>query len=287
MKHVFATSCVIALVGAYPVNAQQLSYQINGEIGQWANNLDAHGIQDFDGIAGEDNRNVLNVGGRVAYEFQPGWIGEADLNFHFLESANAAFDTDDATKYTRDITLRLHHTNGNMNYGAFVGYGQHDDYGDSDEDMNYTFLGVETGKDFGSYGIFAQVGGFDSEDEYNEGLQHGAFIRVGGNYEMQNGYRILSSIAYATGNKSSTLDAKVMDLELGVERDISNSPFTLYGVYQHQQNSFDDGGGGGDFGDSFGIITVGLRATFGNKASHGRKLPSVGKWVAYQANEIE
>ncbi len=285
MKIIISAS-VIALLGATAATAQEISYQLNGGVGQWSNNLDAHGIEDNDGIAGEDNRTVFDFGGSVAYEFQPGWIGEAALGFHSLDDADSSLDTDDATSYTRDLTLRLHHNQGMMNFGAFVGVGRHNDYGDSDEKMKYSFYGLEAGRDFSGFSLFGQIGAFDSEDEFDEGIQDGSFIRVGGDYEIRSGLRIVSAIAYAEGDKKGSDPAKVIDFEIGVERDIDNSPFTIYGKVQHQRNSYKDSSGD-TYGDTFNIITAGFKATFGKKAMHGRSLPSFGKWVAYQANEIE
>lgn len=73
-----------------------------------------------------------------------------------------------------------------------------------------------------------------------------------------------------------------LELTLGLERDYGRA--TLYGQTSLTQVRYN---GGGRFGDTFATLTIGLRVPVGGDVAHAPDLPDIGRWVAYNANEIE
>jgi hypothetical protein len=74
-----------------------------------------------------------------------------------------------------------------------------------------------------------------------------------------------------------------LDLSVGAERDFGN--YVGFVKMQHMQIFYDDDGF--CYGDSFNTLSVGITMNFGGSSKHGSTLPELGRWVAYNANEVE
>lgn len=195
-------------------------------------------------------------------------------------------DEDDTTKYTADVSAHYLHKMGEYRIGAFVGAGRHNDNGDSDQGMRYRFYGVEFDRQIAKGSVFGQLGYFDSYDEYNEGTQDSTFIRVGGTYALDPVWTATGSLAYAKGDKySSNYDNSIWALELGIER-VFTPTITGFASYELDRIGYDDGN---KYGDVFHTAMVGVKIAFGTsqKNTKAMSLPSFGRWVAFNANEIE
>ena len=73
-------------------------------------------------------------------------------------------------------------------------------------------------------------------------------------------------------------------MELGLEKALSDD-LSIYGSYEYTRIFYKSGSD--KFGDNFGTVWLGLRYNLGGDTKRGGKLPNVGQWIAYNANEIE
>ena len=282
MKPILAASALCCLAGASL--AQDQGYQLDFSLGTWSNLDGGSGIESNGGIDGTDDRLQGDIS--LSYARDMGsFTGVAALHFGYITEADDSLDTDDATRGVLDLTLRALFDRGDVTYGGFIGYGKQDDYGDSDEDMTYAYIGAEFSRDvaWGSY--YGQVGYFTGEDEYDEATQDAPFINLGANYGLANGIELYGALGYAGGKKYGDSDYpnRTVDLRLGARRDFGG--FTGYVEAQSIQISYDSSGT--RYGDTFNSISVGMTMTFGSDVDHGTGLPEFGRWSAYNANEIE
>lgn len=273
---------LVASLAALPAIAEP-SYQITTEVGAWSNQDGGSGIESNGGIDGEDNRGAVGLNLSYANTLNNGMTVVAAIGYYGLTPANPDLDTDDATAYTADLTLRVLYDVNALTFGGFIGTGAHDDGGDSDESMTYRFIGAELSGDTSFGGYFAQIGYLDSADEYDEGTQDAPFIHVGGSYDFANGMTAYGTLGYATGKKYAEDDNTIIDLALGVERPFGD--VTGYAEWRRTEISYDDSGT--SYGDTFDTLSIGIVMEFGGDADHGSPLPPLGRWVAYNANEIE
>lgn len=259
------------------------SYQVDVGIGYWGNEDGGNGMYSNGGIDGKDDRLSGKLGFSVAMPFANGWTGEFEFNSNYFTPASQSLDNDDATQNTVDTTLHAFRDFNGVTVGGFFGFGLHDDYGDSDGGMGYRYAGLEAWKDFGAYDLYGQIGMLDSYDEYDEGTRNAGFINVGGSYAFNDITRMTGALGFSRGDKySSDYQNSIYNVKLGVERDFGK--FTGVAGYEWTQISYKDGS---RYGDTFNELYVGLRMNFGGSATHAPDLPSFGKWVAYNANEIE
>ena len=121
---------------------------------------------------------------------------------------------------SRDLALRLRRDFGGFTGGVFLGYGDHNDHGDSDEAMYYTFGGIkaEHAMSFGS--VFGEVGYFDFNDEYDEGTRPAPYLRGGMIYNLPNAFVLTGSFGCAGGKKYTTdsFTNHIVNVEIGIER---------------------------------------------------------------------
>ncbi len=273
----------LAIIAAAPAFAQDSSVQITGAIGTWNNQDGGSDIFSNGGINGEDSRFSADIGLSFAASAGNGLTAVTALDLGYISPADDTLDTDDATKSTAGVTLRLLNDQGGFTYGGFIGGGMHNDYGDSDEVMTYGYIGAEIAAktSFGSY--YGQIGYLDSYDEYVEGTREAPFINVGGAFDISDNYSLTGSLGYAGGKKySSDLDNRIINLSVGVERAVGD--YLVSVGYEATQISYEDADRNGD---TFGSFVVGATYAFGGTANHGSPLPNLANWVSYNANEIE
>jgi hypothetical protein len=206
------------------------------------------------------------------------------LHYGRISETDDDLGDDDATSTLFDLTLRGLKSDGDMSYGVFIGAGVQDDYGDADERMTYRYLGVEFAHDQSWGDYYAQFGFVDGDDEYNESTSNAPFLNVGGRYNLENGYALTGALAIAGGVKyDDEYSNRILDLSVGAERDFGN--YVGFVKMQHMQIFYDDDGF--RYGDSFNTLSVGITMNFGGSSKHGSTLPELGRWVAYNANEVE
>lgn len=265
--------------------AQDTSLELEGSYGLWENRNGGAGITDNGGLNGTDTRTIGQLDFSLARQFTPNFAAAAAVSYGAWSSADSDLDPDDATQSTLDASLRgFWQGAGPVRYSAFAGIGEQNDYGDSNQDMTYVFMGAdaEWQTDFGS--VFGQVGYFDSSDEFAEGTQNAPFLRIGGVYEFGLDYSATAAFSVAGGEKYvNKLDNRTLNIELGLEKDFGN--FVGFARYEWTQISYKFGGD--RFGDTFETLSLGVRLVLGGKVNHGPDIAPIGRWVAYNANEIE
>jgi hypothetical protein len=276
----------ISALAASPGVAGDTSYLFEGSYGAWRNHDGGRGIDPNFGLAGKDDRRIGSLSFGVGRDFGTGFTGLAKIAGSTWSSADASLDQDDSTTYTLDLTLRGYWETANgLRYSGFVGLGRHDDDGDSDQDMGYFFIGADATKQTSFGNVFAQFGVFESYDQYSEGTHGNApFLRLGGVYDLSDLYALTGSVAWAGGDKyDSNENNRTLNAELGLERRFDT--FTGFARYEWTQISYDFSGA--RYGDTFETIVIGLRFDLGGKIDTGPDIAPIGRWVAYNANEIE
>jgi len=283
MKNILLASLLTA-TSTMPVLAQESSFQITGSIGTWNNQNGGSNINSNDGIGGEDTRTQGDISLGYARTFG-NFTGVGTLHYGALSKADLSLDYDDATQYVADITLRGLMSRDDMTFGVFLGSGRQDDYGDADKDMTYEYAGLEFSDDVTWGNYYAQVGYVNGEDQHDESLQDATFINAGTRYDLQNGFSLTGAVGIAQGYRADEPhdDATVLDVTIGAEHDFGN--YVGFVELQQQQMYFEDKAD--NYGDTFSSVSVGVTMTFGGDVSHGSPLPDLGRWVAYNANEIE
>lgn len=274
-------SFLVAMIG--PAPAQDLSVGLDSSVGLWGNRNGGSGFSTNYGIDGIDQRRTGRIALSLATDLGP-YVGQVDLAYQGLEPPNPNLHTDDATDFMVDATLRLMRDYGPLQAGLFLGQGLHDDYGDSDETMGYGFFGLDLAAESGPATLFAQIGRLDSFDDQNEGTQDASFLRLGASRDIGGGYTLTGAVFLARGLKYAVSPLQIEGAEIGVERHIAATPYTLYARYDHTQIVFTNGS---DFGDTFNTLWVGVKMDLGGQTRRGGRLPDFGQWVAYNANEIE
>lgn len=278
-KHTLLAATLLASTVASSASAEGLSFGVDFALGAWAN----HSTQI--GLASKQDRVTGKLGLSVANDFGM-FTGQMDLNFQTLTRPSDG--DEDATQGLVDATLRAMRDFGGVRAGLFLGKGEHEDFGDSNQYMSYQFAGIDAEKEMGFGTVFGQFGYLDSADEYDEGIRRATFLRIGAEYQLGSDIALTGALSMARGRgvwDGDDKPAKVLGIELGVEKALGDSGMTLYGSYEHTSLITDNNGE--DYGDEFGTLWVGLKYDFGGDNSRGRKLPNLGQWVAYYANEIE
>jgi hypothetical protein len=280
---------VFAAIAAFSINtasAQELSFNGDLSLGKWQNENGGTGLPTTNGINDAVSRNTARLNLSVARNFAA-FTGQVDLGYQAFSAAPDTADTDDATNHTVDLTLRGLRDFGGYRVGAFIGAGRHDDYGDSDRQMSYEFVGVETSKAMGFGDVFGQAGYLDSDDEYGEGLQRAYFLRLGATYTLGK-FALTGALSAAEGRRHQTDDTegRIYGLELAVEHPIAETGLVAFSSYEWSRATYSDNGAPPN-GDEFQTLYAGIKFDLGGKAQHAKKLPNIGQWVAYQANEIE
>ena len=287
MKRFLLSAATVAALSA-AAHAEGLSYGADFAIGQWSNSNGGQGLQSSGGISGEDQRFTGKIGLSLANDFGM-FVGQVDLNYQSLADADPALNTDDTTMETLDVTLRGTKDFGGFQAGLFLGYGTHNDNGDSDLNMYYRYVGIDASKTVSFGEVFGQIGYLDSGDEYDEGTQEAPFLRVGASYNLGSDMVLTGAVSMAGGVKYDDSDYKnhVLGLELGLEKSIGDSGLSVYGSYEFTQIYYENSFVGDDYGDNFSTVWLGLKYDLGGDTKRGGKLPNLGQWVAYNANEVE
>ena len=318
----FKVTILISLV-AMPVSAQDLSYQISGSAGSFSNQYGGFGVSQLRGIGDSYDRDFVDLSFSVAKESGNGDTfvvaysrSQFDVFSRFSEdqihlmnngitqSIVANDKETDATTFTHDVTFRYLRDRNGYTFGGFAGVGIHNDYGDLDAEMGYAFVGAEVSRETQFGGVYAQAGMIDATDNiWMEGIQDAPFVNVGGRYELENGFTLTGSLAYAGGTtglesnytnpKSLILvDNNLFNARIGLERDFGNITGSVGYEVTHMntvspKNSSRFFVTDRRFGDTFEQFYVGFNYEFGATANHGSPLPSFGNWVAFAENEVE
>lgn len=280
-KQLLATAALIA--GLAGTASAELSYGVDAALGYWTNGNGGMGLDSSGGISGTDQRMAGRVNLSIANDFG-GFVGQVDLFFQTLDRADPALDDDDATSSMGDLTLRGMRDFNGTRAGLFLGYGEQDDYGDSNENMTYEFLGLDASRDTGFGQVYGQLGYLDSHDEYDEGIHNAWFLRVGAETSIAPDMTVFGAVSAANGLLWDDYDAQVLGLEVGVEKALGNG-MSLYGSIDWTRQYYKDSGN--NFGDNFTTAWVGVKWNLDGKESRAKKLPQIGTWVSYFANEIE
>lgn len=271
-----------------------IGYRIGAAFAGVHNTEDGNGLEPSGGTNASDTRYSGIIDAAVGYDFAPNWGVQGDVYAAFFQNPDKG-DLDDWTRAYGHGAAHLYYRAGDFLVGGFGGYGAHNDTGDSDESMSYWFLGAE-GKVQTNWGsLFAQAGYLDSKDEYDEGTSNAPFVRLGANYFVNDNWSVKADAAYAGGIKYDDNDFKsrILDFNLESEYRPDSWPVSLFGRYEYTQISYQQTGNPNRYGDNFHTFMVGLKFRSGatlreaDRAPGSLDLPSVGKWVAFNANEIE
>lgn len=285
MKRVILCGVLLSTTAGI-AQAEGLSFGADLAIGQWSNTDGGSGLESNEGIDGKDDRFTGKLGLTAASDFGM-FVGQIDLNYQHLARASSSLDDDDATMEMLDVTLRGMKDFGTVRAGLFLGYGTHNDYGDSDENMYYKYIGIDASAPVSFGEVFGQVGYLDSHDEYDEGTQQAPFLRVGATYNLASDMTLSGAVSIAGGRKDGPDDYQnhILGLELGLEKAITDTGLSVYGSYEYTRiYSYD---APDKYGDNFGTVWLGVKYDLGGSTKRGGKLPNFGQWVAYNANEIE
>lgn len=232
-----------------------------------------------------------NLGGHIdmasALESAAGYGVQLDARGSLFKNNN-----DDDNDWTRNYLTGAVHLYSRMDsglYGAFAGGGITDDNGDSDESQTYWFIGAEGQWQVHDSIVFGQAGYLEADDEYDEGLKEAGFARVGGRIFTRPNTALMAAVSGAFGQQDDD-DAYLANLELEAEHAFGNGSTSLFASYEATFISFDSG----DNNSNFHGVMLGFRwrpgasdlmTVYNGPAS--LELPSVDRWVAFTANEIE
>jgi hypothetical protein len=305
---------LFASLAETPASAEGLSYQISGRTGALNNQHGGSGITQIRGIGDSYERDFVDLNFSVAKKFGNGdtlvvAYGRSDFDvfssFNHMDESYYGLSNNvtenDATKSTKEVTLRYLSEHDGHTFGGFAGTGIVEDYGDYVGHMGYVFMGAEISKEIEFGGYYAQVGMMDSNNtRFKEGTQNAPFINIGGRYELGNNFMLTGSLGFAGGKKgvwnSYTLkpikvNNNTFNARVGLERSFGDITGSVgYEITQFSavapgyiSNKFDTV----RIGDTFEQFYVGFKYNFGAKANHGSPLPSFRNWIAYNFNEIE
>ncbi|MBA8907376.1 hypothetical protein [Aminobacter ciceronei] len=141
--------------------------------------------------------------------------------------------------------------------------------------------------------VFAQAGYLDSYDRYDEGTREAPFARLGINYLLNDNWSVKLDGAYAGGKKwTDNLPNRIFDFNVESEIRPETWPVSLFTRYEFTQISYHAlDSDQYRYGENFHTVMVGLKFRSGttlheaDRAPGSLDLPSLGKWVAFNANE--
>lgn len=255
--------------------------------------FDGYYVDQADNDEGTDDSD-WNLGAHIdlasAFEGDSGYGVQVDARGSwFGPGHDADADADDWTKNYLTGGVHLYSRMASGLYGAFAGGGITDDTGDSDENQTYWFLGAEGQWQVHNSIVFGQAGYLDANDEYDEGLNQAGFARLGGRVFTQPNTALMAAVSGAFGQQDDG-DAYLANLELEAEHAFGNGSTSLFASYEGTFVSFDSG----DHNTNFHGVMLGFRWRPGASdlmnAYNGPaslELPSLDRWVAFTANEVE
>ena len=282
-----------AIAGEQTSDQQAIGYRIGLAFAGVHNTLGGLGIESSNGVRDADTRPTIMLDGTLGYDFATDWGIQGDLQAAALGRPDVR-DGDRTNAYGHGA-VHLYHRMDNFLVGALGGVGVHDDRGDSNREMNYWFAGAE-GKMLTGWGsAFIQAGYLDSYDRYDEGTQDAPFARLGVNYFVNDNWSVKLDAAYAGGKKwEARLPNRIFDFNVESEVRPDSWPVSLFARYEFTQLSYHALDNDKDrFGENFHTFMVGLKFRSGatlreaDRAPGALDLPSFGKWVAFNANEVE
>ena len=289
--HALAADLILVDPVVDPASPGVISYSLGAAVGGLHNVYGGNGIVANQGPGASATRWSLSLDGSLGYTAE---------SFGFLVDGKGTVygdegnGDDDWTRYHADVTGHFLYSPGEaFLIGVFIGAGVHEDTGDSDENMNYWFDGIEASAGMGWGNLFGQVGYLDSVDEYDEGTKKAPFIRVGATYFLDDNFAITGAASFVGGIKLDDVDLpnRISGLEIEPEYKFADSPISVFARYEFNEISYDDAGI--RRGDTFHAFKVGLRirsdGTLRDNLSGAGSLssPMAGPWVAFNANEIE
>lgn len=280
-----------AMAADVATDQQNIGYRIGVAFAGVHNTLGGLGILPSGGVKFEDTRASAMFDGAFAYDFAPNWGVQGDLQATAFGRPEIR-DRDWTNTYGHGA-VHLYHRTDNFLVGGFGGLGAHNDMGDSHRGMNYWFAGVE-GKLWTGWGsFFGQAGIVDPHDEYDDGARDVPFARIGANYFIDDNWSVKADGAYGTGRKWGILANRVLDFNVESEIRPDSWPVSVFGRYEFTQLSYHPlDNDSVRFGENFHTFMVGLRFRSGStlreadSAPGSLDLPSLGKWAAFNANEI-
>ncbi len=282
-----------AISGEQSSGQQAIGYRIGLAFAGVHNTLGGLGIESSGGVKVADTRPTVMFDGTLGYDFAANWGIQGDLQAAALGRPDVA-DGDRTNAYGHGA-VHLYHRTDNFLVGALGGLGIHDDRGDSNREMNYWFAGAE-GKMLTGWGsVFAQAGYLDSYDRYDEGTRDAPFARLGINYFLNDNWSVKLDGAYAGGKKwTDDLPNRIFDFNVESEIRPETWPVSLFARYEFTQISYHAlDSDQYRYGENFHTFMVGLKFRSGatlrdaDRAPGSLDLPSFGKWVAFNANEVE
>lgn len=250
--------------------------------------FDGYYADQVDNDEGTDDSD-WNLGGHIDFASALESAGGYGVQ---LDARGSLFKPQNDGDWTRNYLTGGVHLYGRLDsglYGAFAGGGITDDNGDSDESQTYWFIGAEGQWQVHDSIIFGQAGYLESDDEYDEGLKEAGFARIGGRVFTQPNIALMAAVSGAFGQQEDE-DAYLANLELEAEHAFGNGSTSLFASYEGTFVSFDNG----DHNTNFHGVMIGFRwrpgasdlmTVYNGPAS--LELPSVDRWVAFTANEVE
>lgn len=296
----FLISCSLTAILSTGAFAADLGTGDDSSGPNWAARIggafDGYYVDQVDNDEGTDV-NDWNLGGNLDFALggvsADGWGAQIDARGSlFADNPNG--DEDDWTKSY--LTGGLHAfalTSGGL-FGAFAGGGLAGDSGDTDKDQTYWFAGLEGQMALDSAIVFGEIGYLDGNDEFDEGINKAGFGRIGIRYFPKANWALMAAASGAFGQQDNEdepdADALIGDLKLEAEYGFGNGSTSVFSSYEGTLVSFD----GGDHGTDFHSVMVGFRLRLGASALRAAysgpgslELPSVDRWFAYTANEVE
>jgi hypothetical protein len=296
----FLVSCSILALMSTGTFAADLGTGDNGVEQNWAARFggafDGYYVDQVDNDEGTD-ANAWNIGGNLDFALggvsADGWGAQFDVRGSlFADNPNG--DEDDWTKSYLTGGLHAFTLTSDGLFGAFAGAGLAGDTGDTDEDQTYWFAGLEGQMALDSAIMFGEVGYLDGDDEFDEGINQAGFARIGIRYFPHANLALMAAASGAFGQQDNDdepdSDSVIGDIKLEAEYAFGTGSTSVFTSYEGTFVSFD----GGDHSTDFHSVMLGFRWRLGapdlKTAYSGPAsldLPSVDRWFAYTANEVE
>jgi hypothetical protein len=285
----FSTGSFAADLGREDASQSNWNARIGGA-------FDGYYVDQVDNDEGTDI-NDWNIGGNLDFALGGMVTDEFGVQLDVrgsLFADNSSGDEDDWTQSY--LTGGLHvftMTSGGL-IGAFAGGGFAGDTGDTTKDQTYWFAGIEGQMSLDNSILFGEIGYLDGDDEFDEGINQAGFGRIGLRYFPDANWALMAAGSGAFGKQDNDdepdSDALIGDIKLEAEYSFGTGSTSVFTSYEGTFVSFD----GGDHSTDFHAVMLGFRLRLGSqdlKSAYSGpgslELPSVDRWFAYTANEVE
>ena len=287
---------LLCALGALPAAAQDWQAATELDLSLSRNSRDGNALNSSGGPLEEvEDYSMARIGARMALQGSGPFRLQLGLQHDEgnAETIVDGGDSDDTYDGSSQLSLQLGMAAERYYLGGFAAFGEVSfNPADSDQDADFTALGLEGAWHRGNLTLSGQIGSLDSDAEDPETLSDGGFISLAAGYALQDHTWISARAGYAGGDQdtdsSSGPDAvDLLALGLEVERGFpiaGGHQASLYGSADWVQVR--EGGSSGSPDEvSDLVIGVGLRITFGAQRAAERnrrfapRLPEFGRWL--------